>query len=90
STHNLRELEGFCDHIGLLHKGGILLEKDIDSDSAGVYSVQFVINDKAFEKIKPDLNILKETHQGKLTQLTVKGNGDEINALIEAADPLFF
>lgn len=67
ASHNLRELEGFCDHIGLLHKGGILLEKDINSDSIGVYRVQFVPeNDADFEAIRANLNITKENHQGEL------------------------
>ena len=28
ASHNLRELEDICDHVGLLHQGGILLSRD--------------------------------------------------------------
>lgn len=90
ASHNLRELEGFCDHIGLLHRGGVLLEKDIDSDSAGVYRVQFVMESEDFEQIRPELRIVNETHQGKMIQLTVKGDEEQIRQTIESKSPVFF
>lgn len=90
ASHNLRELEGFCDHIGLLHQGGILLEKDIDGESAGIFRVQFVMAQNDFEKIKPQLNIVKETHQGRMIQLTVKGEEDQIRQIIESGSPVFY
>ncbi len=90
ASHNLRELEGFCDHIGLLHLGGILLEKDIDGDSIGLYKVQFILdNDEDFQQIREKLNITKEIHQGKMTQLTVRGNEQEIMSVIDEANPRF-
>lgn len=90
ASHNLRELEGFCDHIGLLHNGGILLEKDIDSDSVGAYRVQFVLEEADFNEIKPILNIVKENHQGKMTEITVKGNKEQIEAVIMNKEPVFY
>lgn len=90
ASHNLRELEGFCDHIGLLHKGGILLEKDIDSDSVGVYRVQFVMDDDDLNDIRQNLNIVKESRQGKIIQLTVKGRGEEIEGVINSKNPAFY
>ena len=90
ASHNLRELEGFCDHIGLLHRGGVLLEKDIVGESAGIYRVQFVMEQADFEEIKPLLKIVNETHQGKMIQLTVKGDEEEIRRIIHAKAPVFF
>lgn len=91
ASHNLRELEGFCDHIGFLHLGGILLEKEIDSASIGVYRVQFVLeNPEDINLIKEKLNIVKETHQGKMIQITVKGSGDEIQEVIKSVNSVFW
>lgn len=90
ATHNLRELEGFCDHIGLLHLGGILLEKDIDGDSIGLYRVQFVLDDQSFNEIRSMLNITKESHQGKMTEITVKGELEKIQEIINSKSPIFF
>ncbi len=42
ASHNLRELEDICDHVGLLHRGGVLLEKDLDDMKLGAGKVQCV------------------------------------------------
>lgn len=89
ASHNLRELEGFCDHIGLLHQGGILLEKDIDGDSIGLYRMQFVMSAEDYAEIKPSLNIVKEENQGKVTEITVKGDIDKITEIINSKSPVF-
>ena len=89
ASHNLRELEGFCDHIGLLHLGGILLEKDIDGDSIGLYRLQFVMADEDYNEIKPSLNIIKETRQGKMIEITVKGEPEVINEIINSKAPVY-
>ena len=90
ASHNLREMEGFCDHIGLLHLGGILMERDIDGESIGLYHVQFILeNPDDMEKIREKLNIVKETHQGKMIQLTVKGENGEIQEVINSFSPAF-
>lgn len=89
ASHNLRELEGFCDHIGLLHQGGILLEKDIDGDSIGLYRMQFVMSAEDYAEIKPSLNIVKEENQGKVTEITVKGDIDRITEIINSKAPVF-
>ncbi len=90
STHNLRELEGFCDHIGMLHRGGLLLEKDIDSGSIGVFRIQFAMDNASYAVLKPKLNIVKERRLGKMAELTIKGNEDEILGLIKQSNPLFY
>ena len=42
ASHNLRELEDFCDTIALLHRGGVLLEKELDSLRLGIHRIQAV------------------------------------------------
>ena len=90
ASHNLRELEGFCDHIGLLHNGGILMERDIDGDAIGLYRLQFIMSDEDYESIKSELNITKENRQGKIIEITVKGEQDKIEALINSKNPIYF
>ena len=43
ASHNLRELEDICDHVGLLHKGGILLSKDLDDMKLNIHKIQCVL-----------------------------------------------
>ena len=45
ASHNLRELEDICDHVGLLHKGGILLSKDLDDMKLNIHKIQCVLKE---------------------------------------------
>lgn len=89
ASHNLRELEGFCDHLGMLHLGGILLEKNIDGDAIGLYRYQFVMDDNDYNEIKQSLDIVKESKQGKMFTVTVKGDFEHINEIIMSKNPLY-
>jgi ABC-2 type transport system ATP-binding protein len=90
ASHNLRELEDICDHVGLLHKGGILFEKDIDELKLGVHKIQCVFTSPiAKEKFAP-LDIKDFTTKGSLITMTVKGELEEINAVISALLPVFY
>lgn len=89
ASHNLRELEGFCDHIGLVHNGEIVMQHDIDSDSIGLYRFQFVMSDDDYNEIKGQLAITKEKRQGAVIEITVSGNRDEIEAIVNSKNPSF-
>lgn len=90
ASHNLRELEDICDHVGLLHKGGILLSKDIIDLKLNIHKVQFVLKkDEDEEKLSP-LNIIKRERRGRLMTFTIRGNQGEIKSVMESADPVFY
>lgn len=40
ASHNLRELEDVCDHVGLFHKGGVVLDQDLDELKLNICRVQ--------------------------------------------------
>lgn len=90
ASHNLRELEDICDHIGLLHQGGILLSRDLEDMKFHIHKVQCVLTDrKKEEELKKELDVLKTEHQGSLLLLTARGTRREIMEKIQAKDPLF-
>ena len=90
ASHNLRELEDICDHVGLLHGGGILLSKDIIDLKLNIHKVQFVLKkDEDEEKLSP-LNIIKRERRGRLMTFTIRGNQGEIKSVMESADPVFY
>lgn len=90
ASHNLRELEDICDHIGLLHKGGILLSKDLEDLKGNIHKIQCVLQDKEREtEILSTLNILKMEHRGSLMTLTVRGEREEIINTLAQGNPLF-
>ncbi|MDD3413009.1 MAG: ABC transporter ATP-binding protein [Lachnospiraceae bacterium] len=90
ASHNLRELEDICDHIGLLHKGGILLSKDLIDLKGNIHKVQCVLENRDIEaEILTGLNVLKTEHRGSLITLTVKGEREEIMNKIAIGNPIF-
>lgn len=90
ASHNLRELEDICDHVGLLHKGGILLSKELEEMKLNIHKVQCVLQqDTPIEEIK-GIDIIKIEKRGRLSTLTVRGNREEIESEMEAVQPLFF
>ncbi len=90
ASHNLRELEDICDHIGLLHQGGILLSRDLEDMKFHIHKIQCVLTDrKKEEEVKKELNVLKTEHQGSLLLLTVRGTRSEILKKVQEKNPLF-
>ncbi|MBQ5916189.1 MAG: ABC transporter ATP-binding protein [Lachnospiraceae bacterium] len=90
ASHNLRELEDICDHVGLLHKGGILLSKDLDDMKLNIHKVQCVLKPGMKAEDLRELDKVKVEYRGSLVTMTVRGSRDEIEALMISYEPLFF
>lgn len=78
SSHNLRELEDICDHIGILHKGNLILEKDLDDLKADVHKIQIAFKDKVPEKLLNNTHILHKEERGSVLLLIVRGNKSDV------------
>ena len=90
ASHNLRELEDICDHVGLLHKGGILLSKDLEDMKFHIHKIQCVLSGRQQEKeLEKELQVLKVQHQGSLLMITARGTRSEIIEKSQAKNPLF-
>ena len=89
ASHNLRELEDICDHIGLLHKGGVLLSKDLEDLKWNLHKIQCVLPEELDESLKESLDILSMTRRGKLLTLKVRGSEEEILSRIGELQPVF-
>jgi ABC-2 type transport system ATP-binding protein len=90
ASHNLRALEDICDHVGLLHKGGILLSKNLEDMKFHLHKVQCVLADPAQEaELAKELEILTIKRQGSLMMITARGTRIEIMQRIQAKNPLF-
>lgn len=90
SSHNLRELEDICDHIGLLHKGGILLSQDLEDMKFHIHRLQCVIeNPVAEEELLRQLDILHHEKRGSLTTIVARGTREEILERVHTKSPLF-
>jgi len=90
ASHNLRELEDICDHVGLLHKGGILLSRDLDEMKMNIHKVQCVLQPGMEPEDLVGLQLLKTERRGKLLTLTVRGDLSTIEHQMQLAEPVFY
>ena len=90
ASHNLRELEDICDHVGLLHRGGILLSRDLDDMKLNIHKVQCVLKEGMTEDDLVALNRIKTESRGKLHTITVRGSKEEVEGLMESYQPVFY
>ncbi|MEE3449694.1 MAG: ABC transporter ATP-binding protein [Acutalibacteraceae bacterium] len=89
ASHNLRELEDVCDHVGLIHSGGIVLEKELDEAKLGIHRIQAVFEKEVGEGLFKDLQVVKIQRQGKLLNLTIKGDGEQIEKYLRSLEPVY-
>lgn len=87
SSHNLRELEDVCDHVGILDRGRLLLERSLSDLQDNVAKIQLVLPEGA--ALPPDLHILHESSAGRLRTLIVRGRAEESADKLAAASPVY-
>ncbi len=90
ASHNLRELEDICDHVGLLHKGGILLSRDLDEMKMNIHKVQCVLAPGMEPEHLAGIELLKTERRGKLLTLTVRGDLSKVEYSMQMANPVFY
>ena len=84
SSHNLRELEDVCDHVGIMDHGKMLLEKSLASMQGETNKLQIV------GETPKDLEVLHESTSGRLKTLIVRGAPYEISTKAAAVKPAYF
>ncbi len=90
ASHNLRELEDICDHVGLLHQGGVLLSKDIADMKLNIQKVQCVFaTPESEKKTLESLDVMVHEVRGRLHTITVRGAKDEVLNTLACADMVF-
>ena len=88
SSHNLRELEDVCDHVGIMDKGRMLLERSLSDLQNNIVKVQAVFDSGC--RLPEELDIVNRSRTGRLEQLVIRGKANEIEELIAAAAPVYF
>lgn len=88
SSHNLRELEDVCDHVGIMHNGKIVLEKALDDVKGNIHKIQTAFADKFPETLDNSLEILHKEQFGSVYMMIVKGDSAKITNTIMQENPL--
>lgn len=89
SSHNLREVEDLCDYIGIMHKGRVILEKDLDDLKTDTHKIQVAFKGP-IPAIFDSMKILHKEKRGSIIICIVKGNAEEISAYAEQFKPVIF
>lgn len=88
SSHNLRELEDVCDHVGIMDHGKILLEKSLSDLQGSVVKVQMAFAQE-MPNLPADLPVLHRNATGRVHTLIIRGKQDEIQKKLSPLQPLF-
>ncbi|WP_077305456.1 ABC transporter ATP-binding protein [Terribacillus halophilus] len=88
SSHNLREMENLCDDIGIVHKGKMILERNLDDMKSEVQKVQFALRKGQDTQFLNELNILHQEKRGSIHLVIIKADRHEVEALFAAQNPV--
>ena len=87
SSHNLRELEDVCDHVGIMNGGKVLLEHPLAELQANIVKVLVALPDGT--ELPEGLDILHQSSQGHLYTLIVHGDAAEVTNRLSTAQPQY-
>ena len=89
SSHNLRELEDVCDHVGILSNGMMLIERRLDDLKTETHKLQVAFKDKEFPKeLEGKFNLLRKTQLGTVYSVILKGDRESIISEYQKFEPV--
>ena len=88
SSHNLRELEDVCDHVGMLSHGKVLLERSLTDLQDNIVKLQLAFKTPELPQLPQGLNILHTSQLGRVYTMIVRGSMTEIKNRFAALDPI--
>ncbi len=88
SSHNLRELEDICDHVGILFNGKIVVEQELDNMKSDIHKLQLAYSGQAPAEIFPAGEILHQTKNGNVLQFIIRGKKEDIISRISVTSPV--
>ena len=84
SSHNLRELEDVCDHVGIMDHGRMLLERSLADMQGNTVKLQLV------GELPAGLDVLHETCSGRLATYIVRGTAQEVAEKVSTENSAYF
>ena len=87
SSHNLRELEDVCDHVGIMHHGKVMLERSLSEQQGSVCKIQVAYQER-MPKLPADFEVLHMSSTGRVYTMIVKGNPKEAKLRLEQTSPM--
>jgi ABC-2 type transport system ATP-binding protein len=87
SSHNLRELEDVCDHVGIMNHGKMMIERSLSELQDNIVKIQLALPDGG--ELPDGLDIMHASSTGRLQVLILRGKAEELTNKLAAVSPLF-
>ena len=88
SSHNLRELEDVCDHVGIMHHGKVIMEKSLDDLQGSVSKIQVAFESEQFPSFPEGLDILHSSQAGRVHTLIIRGEQEQLRSQSASMRPI--
>ncbi len=88
SSHNLRELEDVCDHVGIMNHGKVMIERSLSDLQGSVCKIQAAFQNE-MPKLSDDFEVLHMVNTGRVYTMIVKGDASRVQAELEEMKPMF-
>ncbi|MDI9492881.1 MAG: ABC transporter ATP-binding protein [Bacillota bacterium] len=89
SSHNLREMEGICDSIGILSEGKMMIERDLDELKTDIHKIQVAFREPT-EDAYAGLNVLHKESRGTVDLLIIRNRRELVEKVISQGNPVVF
>jgi len=84
SSHNLRELEDICDHVGIMHQGKMMLERSLSALQENMVKIQLVME----QPLPAELQVVHQSCVGRVQTIIARGSAEEAEAILSRCCPL--
>ena len=88
SSHNLRELEDVCDHVGILNHGKVLVERSLSDLQENLVKMQIAFQEKVLPPLPDDMEILNISQVGRIHTLIIRGSAVEVTNRLAVYAPI--
>lgn len=90
SSHNLSEIDEFCDRVGLLHSGKVVFDRELDSVKGSVFKIQTAFDTPVTAQQLSGIDVLHMENSGSVTHIIARGDREKVRAAIEALSPKLY
>jgi len=84
SSHNLRELEDICDHVGIMYKGRMMLERSLSALQDNMVKIQLVME----QSLPEELQVVHHSAVGRVQTIIARGSAEEVETILNRCSPL--
>ena len=88
SSHNLRELEDVCDHVGIMHQGRVIMEKSLDDLQGSVSKLQVAFESEQMPALPDGMEVLHASQAGRVHTLIIRGKQEQLHEKIAGLHPI--